>query len=96
MPHWNSEIRVNNVCNGDDAIMALRHFLLSFFLFFSLSVSVKASALTTSISANERICFFADVDKAGEKIGVRCWLMQRRPMLTFVDLVLLRRTLTRL
>ncbi|KIJ94326.1 hypothetical protein K443DRAFT_683884 [Laccaria amethystina LaAM-08-1] len=49
--------------------MALRHFLLSFFLFFSLSISVKASALTTSISANERICFFADVDKAGEKIG---------------------------
>ena len=76
MPHWISEIRVNNVCNGDGAIMALRLFLLSFFLFISLSVSVEASALTTSISANERICFFADVDKAGEKIGVSCWLMQ--------------------
>jgi len=75
---------VLTVCNGDGAIMALQHFLLSFFLFFFLSVSVKASALTTSISANERICFFADVDKAGEKIGVRCWLIQRRPTLTFV------------
>jgi hypothetical protein len=38
-------------------------------LFFALTV--KASALTTAVSANERLCFYADVDKAGEKIGVR-------------------------
>ena len=31
----------------------------------------SASALTTAISPNERLCFFADVDKVGEKIGVR-------------------------
>jgi hypothetical protein len=30
---------------------------------------IKASALTTAISANQRLCFFADVDKQGEKIG---------------------------
>ncbi|KZT35977.1 hypothetical protein SISSUDRAFT_968928, partial [Sistotremastrum suecicum HHB10207 ss-3] len=30
---------------------------------------VNAVALTTPIAANERLCFFADVDKAGEKIG---------------------------
>ncbi|KAH7886642.1 emp24/gp25L/p24 family/GOLD-domain-containing protein [Phlebopus sp. FC_14] len=29
----------------------------------------NASALTTSIGPNERLCFYADVDKAGEKIG---------------------------
>ncbi|KAI6152960.1 emp24/gp25L/p24 family/GOLD-domain-containing protein [Pisolithus thermaeus] len=29
----------------------------------------RASALTTSVSPNERLCFYADVDKAGEKIG---------------------------
>jgi len=30
---------------------------------------VRGSALTTAIGANERLCFYADVDKAGEKIG---------------------------
>jgi protein ERP2 len=30
---------------------------------------VHASALTTPIAPNERLCFYADVDKAGEKIG---------------------------
>ncbi|KAI6012241.1 emp24/gp25L/p24 family/GOLD-domain-containing protein [Pisolithus marmoratus] len=29
----------------------------------------RASALTTSVAPNERLCFYADVDKAGEKIG---------------------------
>ncbi|KAF8521134.1 emp24/gp25L/p24 family/GOLD-domain-containing protein, partial [Gautieria morchelliformis] len=29
----------------------------------------RASALTTAIPANQRSCFYADVDKAGEKIG---------------------------
>ncbi|KAG6841169.1 hypothetical protein C0991_001297 [Blastosporella zonata] len=28
-----------------------------------------SAALTTLIGANERLCFYADVDKAGEKIG---------------------------
>lgn len=36
-----------------------------------LPLSVSASALTTAIGPNERLCFYADVDKAGEKIGVR-------------------------
>ncbi len=41
-------------------------------LFLStLSSLVSGSALTTPIAANERLCFYADVDKAGEKIGVR-------------------------
>lgn len=43
---------------------------LSFFLLL-LTTSVYGSALTTAISPNERLCFYADVDKAGEKIGVR-------------------------
>jgi len=30
---------------------------------------VKCAALTTTIAPNERVCFYADVDKAGEKIG---------------------------
>ncbi|KAJ3814336.1 emp24/gp25L/p24 family/GOLD-domain-containing protein [Lentinula lateritia] len=34
-----------------------------------LSILVHGSALTTAIAANERLCFYADVDKAGEKIG---------------------------
>ena len=36
-----------------------------------LASLAHASALTTTIAANERICFYTDVDKAGEKIGVR-------------------------
>lgn len=51
-------------------MLSLPHFLSSFFVFLSLSIAVKASALTTTIAPNERICFFADVDKVGEKIGV--------------------------
>ncbi|KAF9474489.1 hypothetical protein BDN70DRAFT_815609 [Pholiota conissans] len=45
------------------------HFVSSFLLFCYFLVAVKASALTTTIAPNERICFFADVDKVGEKIG---------------------------
>jgi len=45
--------------------MILLHFITA--LFYVINVS--ASALTTAISANERLCFYADVDKAGEKIG---------------------------
>ncbi|KAM0793145.1 hypothetical protein ACM66B_000621 [Microbotryomycetes sp. NB124-2] len=34
-----------------------------------LVTGVDASALTTTIPANERTCFYANVDKAGEKVG---------------------------
>lgn len=43
--------------------------LLSLLLCFYLAVTTNASALTTPIAANEKLCFYADVDKAGEKIG---------------------------
>ncbi|EIN04452.1 hypothetical protein PUNSTDRAFT_92806 [Punctularia strigosozonata HHB-11173 SS5] len=45
--------------------------VLAFLLFplAFLTCCVRASALTTFISPNERLCFYADVDKAGEKIG---------------------------
>lgn len=39
------------------------------FLCFLFS-TVNATALTTALSPNERLCFYADVDKAGEKLGV--------------------------
>ncbi|KAH9475369.1 putative membrane protein C17A5.08 [Psilocybe cubensis] len=42
-----------------------------FFVSLYLVALVKASALTTAIAPNERVCFYADVDKAGEKIGVQ-------------------------
>ena len=45
--------------------------LLSLFCFLQLAHRSNATALTTAIGANERICFYADVDKAGEKLGVR-------------------------
>lgn len=32
--------------------------------------NVLASALTTAIPAGARLCFYAEVDKPGEKIGV--------------------------
>lgn len=36
-----------------------------------LAAYVRASALTAPIPANARQCYYADVDKAGEKLGVR-------------------------
>ncbi|KJA22719.1 hypothetical protein HYPSUDRAFT_164370 [Hypholoma sublateritium FD-334 SS-4] len=45
------------------------HFLSSLLFFLSLSIAVRASALTTAIAPNERLCFYAEVDKPGEKIG---------------------------
>ncbi|KAF8638133.1 hypothetical protein AX17_002432 [Amanita inopinata Kibby_2008] len=45
--------------------------VLSYFYFLALVIIVHGSALTTPIAANERLCFYADVDKAGEKIGVQ-------------------------
>ena len=44
--------------------------LFAFFALLQLIGTAHASALTTAIGANERLCFYADVDKAGEKIGV--------------------------
>ncbi|PCH34725.1 hypothetical protein WOLCODRAFT_139542 [Wolfiporia cocos MD-104 SS10] len=43
--------------------------LISLLVALQLACTVRASALTTAIGANERLCFYADVDKAGEKIG---------------------------
>lgn len=31
---------------------------------------VYGSALTTTVGPNEKLCFYADVDKEGEKVGV--------------------------
>ncbi|KAI0653119.1 emp24/gp25L/p24 family/GOLD-domain-containing protein [Cubamyces menziesii] len=42
---------------------------LSLVCFLQLAIRTHAAALTTAIGANERTCFYADVDKAGEKIG---------------------------
>lgn len=36
-----------------------------------LATTAYSTALTTILTPNERLCFYADVDKAGEKIGVR-------------------------
>ncbi len=44
---------------------------LSLLCFLQLATRTHAVALTTAIGANERVCFYADADKAGEKIGVR-------------------------
>ncbi|KAJ6482155.1 emp24/gp25L/p24 family/GOLD-domain-containing protein [Mycena vitilis] len=49
--------------------MILLQFACALFYLINLSILARASALTTAISANERLCFYADVDKAGEKIG---------------------------
>jgi len=43
--------------------------LLALAAFSLFPTVVRGSALTTAIGANERLCFYADVDKAGEKIG---------------------------
>ncbi|KAH9846024.1 emp24/gp25L/p24 family/GOLD-domain-containing protein [Lenzites betulinus] len=42
---------------------------LALVCFLQLAQRTHASALTTAIGANERVCFYADADKAGEKIG---------------------------
>ncbi|KAJ1303815.1 hypothetical protein OPQ81_008237 [Rhizoctonia solani] len=38
-------------------------------LFAGAVASVSATALTTTVPPNQRLCFYADVDKEGEKIG---------------------------
>lgn len=55
---------------------------LSLLCFLQLAVRTHAAALTTAIGANERVCFYADADKAGEKIGVRsCVRLLSTPLL---------------
>lgn len=49
----------------------IEHIIFTFLFLLRLSLLARGSALTTAIAANERLCFYADVDKAGEKIGVR-------------------------
>lgn len=44
--------------------------MFSAVLFLLLPVHVRGSALTTTVGPNEKLCFYADVDKEGEKIGV--------------------------
>lgn len=46
-----------------------RPWALAAYLLHTIS-KAGGSALTTVIGANERSCFYVDVDKAGEKIGV--------------------------
>ena len=46
-------------------------FALAGLWFLQLLETARATALTTALAANERLCFYADVDKAGEKLGVR-------------------------
>ncbi|KII84714.1 hypothetical protein PLICRDRAFT_45521 [Plicaturopsis crispa FD-325 SS-3] len=47
----------------------LLRLLSSALILLRLSLYARAAALTTAIAANERLCFYADVDKAFEKIG---------------------------
>jgi hypothetical protein len=47
-----------------------------------LATTAYSTALTTILTPNERLCFYADIDKAGEKIGVR----PRYPYIVFVRL----------
>jgi hypothetical protein len=37
----------------------------------TLATTAYSTALTTILTPNERLCFYVDVDKAGEKMGVR-------------------------
>lgn len=51
--------------------MHLLNVATSFTVLLAAVARTRASALTTSIAPNEKLCFYADVDKVGEKIGVR-------------------------
>jgi hypothetical protein len=56
--------------------MIPRLFLLPVLLFIP---AVYGSALTVAISANEQQCYYADVDKPKEKIGVCPFIFQVQP-----------------
>lgn len=52
--------------------MAATSYLLHFLLFTLVVIftsSVQGAALTTQLNPQERACFYAWVDKAGEKVG---------------------------
>ncbi|OBZ73199.1 putative membrane protein C17A5.08 [Grifola frondosa] len=66
---------------------AFPSFLCLLFL-LRLASWTHASALTTAIGANERLCFYSDVDKAGEKIGVSSLMFRRRIRVLILVLVL--------
>lgn len=53
--------------------------LLSLVLLTTLP-RVDASALTTTINANERTCFYALVDKVGEKVSPSILLSESSPV----------------
>jgi hypothetical protein len=51
--------------------MKLRSTALAATMFLISNIQCAyGSALTTAIGANVRMCFYAEVDKPGEKIGV--------------------------
>ena len=45
--------------------------ITSFLTLLGLATIAYPTSLTTLLTPNERLCFYADADKAGEKIGVR-------------------------
>lgn len=45
------------------------YILFSLCILFLLVININATALMTQIGANEKLCFYTDVDKTGEKIG---------------------------
>lgn len=51
-------------------------------LFSTLVAHCSASALTAPIPANARQCYFAEVDKSGEKLGVRITRSRTRAPIT--------------
>jgi hypothetical protein len=72
-PNFRADAAPGSIINDPSTtlprLMPPLRFLTSI-LFLYLSLAVNASSLTTTIAPNERVCFYADVDKAGEKIGV--------------------------
>ena len=68
---WDTLVQLQSTLSSSLAMAVVFTLLLSFLSFLQLASRAHAVALTTSIAANDRVCFYADVDKAGEKIGVR-------------------------
>ncbi|KAL9709054.1 hypothetical protein Ac2012v2_007868 [Leucoagaricus gongylophorus] len=56
-------LRVTNV----STVLAM-YILFSLCILFLLVININATALMTQIGANEKLCFYTDVDKTGEKI----------------------------
>lgn len=77
-------------------VMIVFNLLASGVLFLASIQHVKAVALTTVIAPNERLCFYSDVDKAGEKIGVSVAPCQTSQTLTCTLSSTLQYVLTRL